>query len=398
MITLSDEGYNQTFGHTSNDSYLAKTLAAKGELVPNYYAVAGGSLADEIALVSGQGPTPDTGDNCPTYTNVVPGNQGAKGQVLGNGCVYPKATKTLASQLTAAKLAWKAYVQVTGTGKTGQAEACTHPKLGAADTSPSSQDPYATWHNPFLYFHSLMDKGPCPANDVPLTKLATDLKTAKTTPTLSYVIPDACDNGNPSPCIPAASSGMTAADDFLKSVVPEIEHSPAYKADGLIAITFDNAPQTGPNLDQSSCCNNPTYPNLPPPPAGTTTPTAPSTTPTTTVTTTTPTTSTSPTTTSTAPLTTGTSPTTPTTTTPTTTTPLSLGSGQTNPTGGGGQVGLLLISRYVQAGTLDVTDYFNHFSLLASIENLFGLKRLGYASDPVLPVFGSAVYTNYTAG
>jgi phosphatidylinositol-3-phosphatase len=45
---------------------------------------------------------------------------------------------------------------------------------------------------------------------------------------------------------------------------------------------------------------------------------------------------------------------------------------------------------------MDVIDYFNHFSLLASIEQLFGLQRLGYASDPQLPVFGAPVYTNYS--
>jgi hypothetical protein len=43
-----------------------------------------------------------------------------------------------------------------------------------------------------------------------------------------------------------------------------------------------------------------------------------------------------------------------------------------------------------------VIDYYNHFSLLASIENLFGLPRLGYASDKQLPVFGPAVYSNYS--
>jgi len=48
VISLSDQGYNQTFGHTGNDPYLAKTLAAQGELLTNYYAVAGGSLANEI--------------------------------------------------------------------------------------------------------------------------------------------------------------------------------------------------------------------------------------------------------------------------------------------------------------------------------------------------------------
>jgi hypothetical protein len=61
-------------------------------------------------------------------------------------------------------------------------------------------------------------------------------------------------------------------------------------------------------------------------------------------------------------------------------------------------VGLLLISRYVKPGIPDVIDYFNHFSLLASIESIFGLKRLGYATDPALPVFGSSVFTNYSAG
>jgi hypothetical protein len=431
MITLSGQGYNQTFAHSANDPYLAKTLAAKGEVVPNYYSVAGGSLANEIALVSGQGPTLDTVANCPTFTNVEPGTKGAKAQILGNGCVYPKSTKTLAGELAAAKLKWKAYVQVTGTGKAGRAEACKHPNLGAADPPPTGQDPYATWHNPFLYFHALTEKSACPANDVPLTQLTSDLKSPKATPTLSYVIPDACDDGSDSPCLPGGPSGMTAADDFLKSVVPKIERSPAYKADGLIVVTFDQAPQTGPNADQSSCCNNPTYPNLPPPPptagattttTGTSTSTTTNTAPATTGTTTTTQTSTSPTTTLTTP--TGTSPTNPLTTpapapgtsptgplttptsstttttptTPTTTSPASLGSGQTNPTGGGGQVGLLLISRYVKPGVPDVIDYFNHYSLLASIESLLGLKRLGYASDPALPVFGSSVFTNFTGG
>ena len=77
---------------------------------------------------------------------------------------------------------------------------------------------------------------------------------------------------------------------------------------------------------------------------------------------------------------------------------MSLGGGATNPTGGGGQVGLLLISRYVKPNFPELTDYFNHFSLLASIEKLFGLQRLGYAAASGLPVFGSSVWTNYTPG
>jgi hypothetical protein len=65
----------------------------------------------------------------------------------------------------------------------------------------------------------------------------------------------------------------------------------------------------------------------------------------------------------------------------------------TSPTGGGGQVGLLLISPYVKPGGDDVVDYFNHFSLLASIENLLSLKRIAYASDLQLPVFDASLFT-----
>ena len=109
---------------------------------------------------------------------------------------------------------------------------------------------------------------------------------------------------------------------------------------------------------------------------------------------TTSTTTTGTTTTSTTP--TDTTSTTPTGTTGTTTTsPTSLGLGETTPTGGGGQVGLLLISPYVKANSTDVVDYFNHFSLLASIEKLFGLHRLGYAGVPALPVFATAVFNQY---
>jgi len=88
-----------------------------------------------------------------------------------------------------------------------------------------------------------------------------------------------------------------------------------------------------------------------------------------------------------------TTPTTTATGTPTTTTaPDSLGQGETTPTGGGGQVGLLLISPYVKPDSLDVVDYFNHFSLLASIEDLFGPGRLGYAADSQLPAFTAGVF------
>jgi phosphatidylinositol-3-phosphatase len=391
LIVLSTNGYQQAFGPQSPASYLAVTLRRRGELLQNYYAVAPGSLANEVALISGQGPTQQTAAGCPTFSDITPGTVDAQDQVLGNGCVYPLATDTLAGQLAAARHSWRAYVESIGNGPPGAQKTCRHPTLGAADSdqAPRAGDPYVTWSNPFVYFRSVINKPMCAKDDVGLPQLASDLKSKSKAPAFAYIVPDACHDGSDQPCAPGAPAGLAATNSFLRSVVPEIERSPAYKAAGLIGITFDEAPQTGSYADSSACCNTPAYPNLPAgsapstaPPTGTAT--NPPATPTATTTTTPATTTTTPTTT--APTTT-TSPT-------TTTTPASSG-GLTTPTGGGGQVGLLLISQYVKPGSLEGFDYYNHYSLLASIEDLFGLPRLGYAKDPALTVFDTAVYNAY---
>lgn len=60
---------------------------------------------------------------------------------------------------------------------------------------------------------------------------------------------------------------------------------------------------------------------------------------------------------------------------------------------GGGRVGALVLSRYVAPGTWSTTSY-NHYSLLASIEDVFGLPYLGYASTSSLNRFGLDVYNS----
>ncbi len=342
MIVLADQGFNEAFGPNSSAPYLAKTLRGQGELLSNYYAVAQGDLANEIALISGQGPTPQTAANCPNYTEISPGTVAAEGQVTGSGCVYPSATLTLPGQLAAAGKTWKAYVEGIANGGAGQPSSCRHPALGAADggQAPLPGDAYETWRNPFVYFDSLTGSPECAQDDVGLEQLQPDLQAASSTASLSYIVPSPCHDGSEVPCEPGQPAGLAAAEPFLKTVVPEIEASPAYKEGGLIAITSDQAPQTGPNADSSSCCGTPQYPNLPassaPPPGG----------------------------------------------------------GAVKPSGGGGHVGLLLISPYVKAGSVNETSYYNHFSLLLSIEELFGLKPLGYAANSAVSGFESAVYNN----
>jgi hypothetical protein len=60
---------------------------------------------------------------------------------------------------------------------------------------------------------------------------------------------------------------------------------------------------------------------------------------------------------------------------------------------GGGRVGSLVISRWTSGGTWSTTPY-DHYSLLASIEDVFGLPYLGYAQTAGLDRFGLDVYNS----
>jgi hypothetical protein len=290
VIMLGEGGYEETFGEASQSKFLGEELPAQGELLSNYYAVTKGQLANQIALLSGQGPTPETAANCPNYGDVAPGTESAEGQVEGNGCVYPATTKTLPGQLAEAKLKWKAY--------------------------------HEEGIDPFAYFHSIIDGAEYAEADIGLPQLATDLKLkAERFPAFAYISPS-----------PASSP-----EEFLKTTVPEIKESLAYKDGGMLVITSAQAPQEGEDADESGCCINPVFPNLPPPASE-------------------------------APVT-----------------------GPVRETGGGGRVGLLLLSPYVEPGTTSET-YFNHFSLLDTIEELFGLERIGYGAEPALTGFDESIF------
>jgi hypothetical protein len=340
MIVLGDHGYEEGFGASSQSTYLSQTLAGKGELLSNYYAVTQGDLANEVALLSGQGPTPATAVDCPEYKDVSPGTLSAEGQAEGDGCVYPAEVKTLPTQLVEAKKSWKAYVEDIGNGQAGQATSCRHPALGGPDDAqaPRPGDAYETWRNPFVYFHSLVDGTDCGERDVSLDQLETDLGDEKQTPAFSYIVPNACHDGSEVPCEASQPVGLAAAQPFLEKVVPEIEASAAYKKGGLIAITFAQAPQSGPSADAGACCGAPEYPNMP----------------------------------------------------PAATAPAS--SGPVKETGGGGRVGMLLLSPFVEPGSVNETGYYNHYSTLLSIEEFFGLPPIGYAASPALSAFDGTVF------
>ena len=96
-----------------------------------------------------------------------------------------------------------------------------------------------------------------------LSKLATDLKQVKHDAQLLLHRARRLQQRLDSRACPGRPAGLAQSDAFLKTVVPEIEASPAYKQDGMIVITFDQAPaELDPTSTPTSCCDQPTFPNL----------------------------------------------------------------------------------------------------------------------------------------
>ncbi len=225
-----------------------------------------------------------------------------------------------------------------------EAAACGHPTLNGSDETQKavSGDGYATRHDPFVYFHSVIDESKyCDKHVVALgsptgampaaalrgeTGLATDLQSAAHTPRFAFITPNLCDDGHDYPCVnqPSGASALADIDAFLETWVPKITASQAYREGGLLEVVFDEAESS----DASSCCEE-----LPGP-----------------------------------------------------------GSPLPGITGlGGGRVGAVLLSPFIEPGGVVATP-FDHYSSLASWEALLGVGRLADAAT-VPSTFGAEVFT-----
>ena len=315
VIVLENESASTTFGAGSPAPYLSTTLRSEGAYLPNYYAVGHESNDNYIAMISGQAPTAQNQADCQFYDNLEPGTIGSYGQAEGTGCVYPADVPTIADQLTASGLTWRDYNESMGADPTREASECGHPGINSVDNTQkaTATDEYATRHDPFVYFHSIIDDTAlCDSHVVNLDLLPHDLGSAIDTPNYVFITPDLCDDGHDSPCANGQPGGLAQADAFLRQWVPQITSSPAFtQQHGLLIITFDEADTS----DTSACCGEIPGPDSPEP-------------------------------------------------------------GVNGP--GGGDIGAVLLSPCIAPGTVSTVPY-NHYSMLRSVEDIFGLPHLGYA-------------------
>lgn len=244
VISLTSPGYEQSLGAQSQMPYLAATLRPQGELLSNYSLLGEAGLPNQVAAISGQPPNASTTAGCSTYAEFPPtAKASANGIVSDSGCVYPVETLTLADQLGSSSLTWHAYVDGM-VDAVGSAANCVHP--GPEEVETVVPGGYTARQNPFVYFHSLLDLGDCSANDLPIDQLTADLRKAEKTPSFSFIAPTLCNAGAAGQCPVGATEGAANADAFLANWVPKILASPAYKADGLLIVSFSasNPPST----------------------------------------------------------------------------------------------------------------------------------------------------------
>ncbi len=221
--------------------------------------------------------------------------------------------------------------QLAGAGLTWRAYAENIPSpCSLVHDAPGN---YERKHNPFPFFMSVRDSGQCTANDVGLDALPTDL--ANGPANVSFIFPDECNDGH-TDCTgtnPVPGAGSEA---------DELAQADAFLKTWVPQITATPAYQHDGLLaiiwdegyDPASCCGEPAID-----PDG------------------------------------------------------SFPGGLDGaPGAGGGQTGAVLLSPFIKPGTMSSASY-NHYSMLASIEDLFGLPRLAEAKLPGTTTFGPDVFT-----
>ena len=265
VLILENESFDRAFGPKSQAPYLARTLPPTGAFLRYYYGIGHESLDNYVALVSGQAPNEATQQDCGRYTEFRLAQPGldAHGQAIGRGCVFPTIVQTIGDQLEAKRLTWRGYMQDLGNDPRRESGACGHPRIGVVDHTERGEprDQYATKHDPFYYFHTITDdQARCAAHVVNLDQLPHDLATAVSTPNYVFITLNLCNDGHDAPCVDGAVGGLVQADKFLQQWVPVITHAPAFMADGVLIITFDEG------LDSKACCGERRLPGQPHPP------------------------------------------------------------------------------------------------------------------------------------
>src|SRR6266487_4587 len=247
-IMMENHGLNDILGNNTDAPYLNQLANSYGVAL-HYFGVTHPSLPNYLAAISGdfQG----IWDDCPAGTTVTcePEEFGSlltRGEAVNaSNRAHMFGGQTLADQLEAHNLSWKAYMQ-------------SMPTIGFTGGSIAL---YAQKHNPFVYFTSIRNNPARMQRIVPLTLFDQDSKSANV-PNFVWITPDVCSDMHGVSAGAAQSLGIPACatydgiiargDNFIHTIVPEIMSSPAWNEGSAIVIAWDES-----NGSSSGCCKSP---------------------------------------------------------------------------------------------------------------------------------------------
>jgi phospholipase C len=159
-------------------------------------------------------------------------------------CVSAHGVPTLVDSLEAKGMSWAGYFQ-------------SMPTVGYLGSQfPASVALYAQKHNPFVYFDNIAHNQTRLARLKPMASLTADLALGANAPQFEFIVPDQChDMHGQAPC-DNFDILLREGDTMVKSLVTKIEASPAFTANSIIIVTWDED-------DYSStlgCCDAPSFP------------------------------------------------------------------------------------------------------------------------------------------
>ena len=193
VIVLENESASTTFGPNSPAPYLAKTLTSEGAYLPNYYGIGHESNDNYIAMISGQAPNPQNQADCQIFNDFTPDMIGADGQAVGQRLRVPlrRQDDRRPARRGRPHLA-RLQPEHGRRPDAARRRSARTPAINQQDgtQSATATDQYATRHNPFVYFHSIIDDTAlCDSHVVNLNLLPQDLASAASTPNYVFITP-----------------------------------------------------------------------------------------------------------------------------------------------------------------------------------------------------------------
>jgi phosphatidylinositol-3-phosphatase len=201
VIVMENHEYGSIIG--SSAAPYINSLANTFGLASNYYAASHPSLPNYLALTAGS--TFGITSDCTTC--------------------YVSATN-IADQVEASGRSWKAYME-------DMPSPCF--------TGPWSGN-YAMKHDPFMYYNDIRNNAArCAAHVVPFTQFWTDMSSGAV-PNFVWITPNLCNDMH--------DCSVATGDAWLRSVVPTITGSAAYRSGGVLFITWDEGSTS------AGCCGD----------------------------------------------------------------------------------------------------------------------------------------------